>query len=190
MEADWEFEIVPDAPVIDAAWDGLVDLGAAPGRVREIAETVLVPGLADVLVRLNAAASPVRTSKCDVWTPQPVDPDELDAAPAEAPCALACYIDLLSRNPFDWAGPALAEAFGRALCAALRAIPLRCCRADLVVRRALVLPGQETLGITAYLVACATDRSGAESMLAQALAAFADSIAALPGPQSASIPLK
>ena len=38
MEADWEFEIASDAPVIDAAWTGFVDLKLQPERVTEISE--------------------------------------------------------------------------------------------------------------------------------------------------------
>lgn len=185
MQADWEFEVAPDAPIIDAAWEGLIDLRAAPARIREIAEIALLPGLAGALVRLNGPASPVWTSKCDVWIPETFDPDELDSPANASACALACYIDLLACAPSDWSGPAPLEAFCRSACATLRVVTLRCCRADLVVRRAVFQQGREALGITAYLAACGPSTYRARSALDSALAAFVDSVCALSAGQSA-----
>lgn len=190
MEADWEFEIADDAPAIDAAWEGLVDLRAAPGRIGEIAETALLPGLADALARLNGPASPVWSSKCDVWIPEAVDPDELDTTPSDAASALACYIDVLPRAPSDWTGPEPLEAFCRSVCASLRALSLRRCRADLVVRRTVLQQGREGLGITAYLAGCGPNPDAAQSALASAVAALADSICARAPSQSATISLQ
>src|SRR4051812_38986462 len=53
MEADWEFEIGGDAPVIEANWKGFVDLCAHPERVSELTECGELPALAEALVRLN-----------------------------------------------------------------------------------------------------------------------------------------
>ncbi|HWE85227.1 MAG TPA: hypothetical protein VG267_09805 [Terracidiphilus sp.] len=182
MEADWEFEIGPDAPVIDAAWPGLVDLRDHPDRIREIGET-LAAGLAPALLRLNSPASPVWTAKCDMWEPGAVDPDEMDATAGEAAFARACYIDLLPREGSGWSGPSLSpsllEAFCRRLCAALKAIPARNCRVDLVARRAILHAGREALGITAYLTACGSAEDRAAAALAAALAALADSCSRL-----------
>ncbi len=66
------------------------------------------------------------------------------------------------------------------VCAAFSApLPLRCCRADLVVRRAFVTPGpaeQELarLGATAYLTSCSKISGDSARTLRAALAAFAD----------------
>lgn len=179
MEADWEFEIGPGAPVIDGAWEGVVDLQTDPQRLREIAEAALAPGLAEALRQLNGPTSAVWTSKCDVWQPEGIDPDELDAEEhaASATCALACYIDLLLRNDTEWASPAYAEACCRRICEDLHAVGARSCRVDLVVRRALPSPGRETLGITAYLTACGTTKAHAAAALSHALSALADSFA-------------
>jgi hypothetical protein len=47
------------------------------------------------------------------------------------------------------------------VCTVLRAVPLRCCRVDLIIRRAFITPATErTLGITAYFTACGADRRG------------------------------
>src|SRR5579864_2734004 len=106
MEADWEIEIGNEAPVIDAGWEGFVDLRTAPERAVAFAETKDFPALAETLVRLNAPSSPIWTSKSDLWKPDSFDADELDG-PAEAGnYALACYIDLLPRDDRQWPVPA------------------------------------------------------------------------------------
>jgi hypothetical protein len=82
MEADWEFEVGGEAPVIEALWMGFVDLRQHPERARELPEAAGFPALAAALQALNAPGSPVWTSKCDTWPmvePDQVDPGELDA---------------------------------------------------------------------------------------------------------------
>lgn len=193
MQADWEVEIGGSAPVIDALWQGFIDLRRSPERAVELPESFLLTGLAQVLVELNAAASTVWTVKCDVWLVAPLsvlaeeggegastfDPDELDASP-ESMCGLACYIDLLPRNKDQWDTPGLAVEWCREMCALLKNIPLRSCRADLIVRRALIapdrIPSRLELGITAYLTACGATGPEAAQRLNDALAVFAATI--------------
>jgi len=45
MEADWEVEIGRGAPVIDALWEGFVDLSMTPERINEIEEARDFPPL-------------------------------------------------------------------------------------------------------------------------------------------------
>lgn len=178
MEADWEFELGEGAPVIDAAWSGFVDLRCSPQRATDLTETHALPALAEVLVRLNQPrSSPVWTAKCDVWVPESIDPYELDAPPGVPLSALACYVDLLPRSDQQWNTPSMIEQACHALCTRLRAVPLRCCRADLVVRRAVLAPEVFDLGITAYLTACAPgDPGAAAARLSDALHALADTL--------------
>jgi hypothetical protein len=191
MEADWELELGSDAPVIDAAWPGFVDLRIFPKRIAEIEETRQFPALGNVLVRLNAHGSPVWTAKCDVWrVDEPVDPYEMDAEPANAAHAVACYIDLLPRSDQQWNLPEQAASACKSFCERLRAIPLRCCRVDLVVRHALITPQIRDLGITAYLTACGPTEDEAREWLAMALAAFADSLVLAAPPAQAASPLQ
>jgi len=158
MEADWEFEIGGDAPVIDACWAGFVDLRwNADGerdlhaRIRSLAEVDQFPQLAGALERLNSQHSPVWTSKCDFW---PVlvagdfDPDELDKV------AASC----------------------KDLCARLHAVPLRCCRVDLIIRRASIAADVWDTGITAYFTACGGTLAEAGLTLEATLDAFAGAI--------------
>jgi hypothetical protein len=176
MEADWEVEIGGQAPVIQAHWTGFIDLRLAPERARQLPESVQLPALADMLIRLNAPWSPVWTSKCDVWHPDIFDPDELDAPLGDRNCAMACYVDLLPGGDQPWANHQDAIAACKSLCARLHGVALRCCRVDLVVRRASIAPGLLDLGVTAYFTACGSTSADAATALASALAAFVDSL--------------
>ena len=181
MEADWEFEIGPGASVIDAHWEGFVDLGAHPERASALQETADLPALAEALILLNSAGSPVWTSKCDFWPidlgENHLDPDELDAPSGTLTSAHACYMDLLCRPAHLWSDPHVPERYCVALYARLRSIPLRSCRADLVIRKA-VLIDSAVFGITAYLTACGPSAQVSISVLAHALHAFSDSASA------------
>jgi hypothetical protein len=181
LEADWEFEVGDDAPVIEAHWPGFVDLRADPGRVSELTEVRQLSGLADALVRLNSTNSPVWTSKTDVFDPGSMDPDELDATTEEAQHVIACYVDLLMRSDQQWTLPLTAERSCRALCARLREMQIRCCRVDLVVRRAHIHPDLKCLGATAYFTACGRSAPDATARLSECLAAFAAVIVTAPG---------
>ena len=175
MEADWEFQIGGDAPVIEAYWSGFVDLRAHPERAAELSECRELPGLADALVRLNASNSPVWTSKTDIFIPERVDPDEMDASADEVAYAIACYIDLLQRTDRPWNNPAEAEQACRELCAGLRQKQLECCRIDIVVRKA-VEAGKNNLGATVYLTACGSTFIEAKDRLGKCLDFFAEAV--------------
>ena len=182
MEADWEVEVGGTAPVIEAHWPGFIDLRAQPSRIGDIAEATTFPPLADLLLALNSAGSPVWTSKCDVW------------APEEG--ALACYVDLLPRRGGVFAEWERAEAFCRVL---TERITPRILPADktqpgrdtimitghssastptitLVVRRAIT--GQlDGFGITAYFSADAHRFPDAAAAAATAMVAFSKALA-------------
>ncbi len=179
MEADWEVEIGGDAPLIDAAWSGFVDLRTSPLRIDEFSEVAQLPALRDALLRLNASESPVWTAKCDVWQPDEFDPYEMDASAEDAKHPIACYVDLLPRN--DEQGRSADTAVLR--CGVwktkLNAIALSNCRADFVVRRACITPDLQGTGITVYLTACGQDGSSAQRTLSTALGAVADAIVPL-----------
>jgi len=181
MEADWEFEVGGDAPVIDAHWSGFVDLQRTPERARELPEAAQFPALVDALARLNAASSPVWTSKCDVWENlelEALDADELDAPSDCFAHPIGCYIDLLPKNDQPWPLPEVAANQCRQVCNRLHKIPLRCCRVDLVIRRAYVAPDVMDLGITAYLTCCGASSPESTRTLSAALAAFPGAISA------------
>jgi hypothetical protein len=181
MEADWEVEIGGDAPVIEAQWAGYVDLGLHPELVDQLEEARAFPPLGRALPALNQGSSPVWTSKCDYWPrlePGSWDADEMDAAHDEAACAAGCYIDLLPKNDSQWTLPSLVEQDCRTWCARLANVRLRCCRVDLMVRRAW-LPGEQMeTGITVYLTACGATVAAASDRLAVGLQALVESLGA------------
>src|SRR5208283_894703 len=105
MEADWEIELGGESLVIEAQGPGFVDLRPHPERASQLPEAAALPALAQALEVLNAATSPVWTSKCDVWPVVDMagfDPDELDAPPGLAAHAMGGYLDLLPRNERKW----------------------------------------------------------------------------------------
>jgi hypothetical protein len=186
MEADWEFEVGGDAPVIEAAWTGYVDLQRDPERAGQLPEAGLLPGLAETLIKLNTIASSVWTSKCDVWPhleARDFDLDELDAPPGCSAHAMGCYIDLLPRGEKQWLQPEMAADACKQVCGLLRAVPLRCSRADLVIRLAFITPNAAdtdlaSLGVTAYLTSCGESHVAAAQTLQAALGALADALGA------------
>lgn len=190
MEADWDVEIGNDAPVIDACWPGFVDLRVTPDQAAHLPEARELPALADALVRLNERISPVWTAKSDVWHPDEFDPDELGAPAGAGKYAIACYVDLLPRSDRQWPAPDEAIEAAKAICARITPATLRCCRADLVVRRAFISPARQDLGITAYLTACGSTRVEAAATLAVALRIFADAVLPPDCPADASSTLK
>ena len=171
MEADWEFELGQDAPVIEAYWSGFVDLRAHPERALELSECGELPALADALVKLNSMSSPVWTSKADVFTPEHVDPDEMTSFAEDATCAIACYVDLLMSGDHTWNLPFEAERDCKSLCSRLRADSLGNCRVDIVIRRALVVD-TNNLGATVYVTACGSSMEKAKTRLGECLNAF------------------
>jgi hypothetical protein len=171
MEADWEFEIGGDAPVIEANWKGFVDLCAHPERVLELTECGELPALTEALVRLNTADSPVRTCKVDVFIPERIDLDEIAASVGDAAHLIACYIDLLPREKTVWVNLEAAERDCKQICTQLKILDLSRCRVDIVVRRAVVADADD-LGATVYLTASGSTEADAKCRLGDCLDGF------------------
>ena len=202
MEADWEVEIGPDAPVIEARWQGFLDLRQAQGEagrisadvtfdtIRDaIAEARELPALAQALLLLNRneeatialsgepqhGLARVYTSKCDVWATGGWDEDEMNAPSGHGAAGSACYLDLLPRHGDVFRDLAAAEAWARQAAGRLKHVVCASSRVDLVIRRAL--GPQDGLGVTAYVVGCGQDALESRDALSRALIAFAKTIA-------------
>jgi hypothetical protein len=176
MEVDWEVEIGGGAPVIEAAWPGWIDLRTQPERVSEIAEAASFAPLGKLLKALNAPASPLWTSKCDLWQ--------------EETSELACYVDLLPVEGKVFGEWQQAEIFCRSYVARLDGISLLVDEAtandfetnvSLVIRTAVVGEA-EGFGITAYLSAGSAAKADAAAALSSAMDAFADALPAVRSP--------
>ncbi len=178
MEADWEVEIGGGAPVIEAGGAGWIDLRAQPERVSEIAEAAGFAALGKLLTALNAPASPLWTSKCDLWQ--------------EETGELACYVDLLPVEGRVFAEWQQAENFCRAYVARLGSVPQHgasaedaAVRVELVIRAA-VAGEAEGFGITAYLSAGGTGQADAAAALSSAMDAFAGALPPVAPPARAA----
>jgi len=112
MLADWSVECGAEDPVLVVPWKnadgatGFVDLRTNPYDFDAIPEAEQHPPLMQALRALNATRSPVFTAKCDAWT---MDTDEIEqlqmnldvlsALDYETPHAgHASYIDLIWRD--------------------------------------------------------------------------------------------
>lgn len=176
MEADWEFEIAPDAPVIDTVWAGFVDLRRQPERVEDISELPQLHALRELLLRLNAEGSGLFTSKCDVWNPGEVDAGEFSADRDSAAGALACYVDVLPAEKDGWPTPESAADWARSICRCVAEMPLRNCRMDMVIRQAFVTATGTSFGTTCYITGCGATKVEAAESLSGALRAFAEAV--------------
>jgi hypothetical protein len=172
MEADWAVEIGSGLDRIDADWAGFVDLGQQPEAIETVAEAAHSAALREALLLLNSAASPVFTSKCDVWplAADEIDPLEFDASAETALCGIASYIDVIAREPVRCASFERHEAWVREAALKLRRDGARNGRVDWVVRAATA-KGREGFGITLYAAGCGADTEAAGAAWGDALRA-------------------
>jgi len=179
MDADWEVEIGGGAPVIEANWQGFIDLRANPERVGEICEAASFPPLTALLLGLNGAHSPVWTAKCDLWEPEE----------AAGSSSLACYVDLLPVEGMVFAEWQQAEEFCRDFVKRLAQAGPSDCSVELVIRQAIA-GATEGFAITAYISAAGTDRAAAATALTAALADFVDALPPSMPPRTAASKLQ
>ena len=182
MEADWEIEVCGGAPVIDALWQGFVDLRRCPDRIDEIPEASASAPLAFLLTALNAVESPLWTAKCDLWLPEGGDltvpqltGPETAATVSPAKAAIACYVDILPVNGVVFPTWDLAEGLCRDWVARLAGIAVPGATVDLIVRQAIA-GDQDGFGITAYLGAEGADWVTVNETFAVAVVAFAGAL--------------
>lgn len=174
MEADWSVEIGSDLPVMDAAWDGLVDLRSSPEKVDEIEEARRKPAMREALLVLNSNDSPVFTTKCDCWTlsEAEIDPDEFAASRENARLGFASYVDIVDRDRARFTSFDTHEQWARAMTEVMHALDVHQGRVDVVVRAA-VLHAQNGFGVTIYAAGCGAREADACAAWRAVLAAVA-----------------
>lgn len=160
--------------MIDADWEGYVDVRGSSEAIESIAEAAADSALREALSELNGSRSPVFTSKCDVWEPgaEEIDPVEFDCTVAEARVGRASYIDVIARDEEFFAAFEKHEAWVRRATESLRMQPGVCGRVDTVIRAAL-LRGREGFGITLYAAGCGVDTQSAQRAWERVLRAAA-----------------
>jgi hypothetical protein len=183
MEADWEIEIAADAPVIDALWSGFLDLRINPDAVAALEEVQRLSALGNTLLHINGSipgqsqrrTNLFWTSKCDLWIPEWIDHDEMEASEAESAFALACYIDLIPQDNGLFASLPELESKARQIIPSLRTKPVYCSRIDLILRQAIA-GDRHGYGITAYITACGPAHAAVEQTIEAALRALVEAI--------------
>ena len=170
MEADWAAEIGPDLPVIEADWPGCIDLRSNPDALQQVSEAADDPALRQALLQLNAPASPLRTTKCDLWTlaPGEIDPLEFDCDPDAERLGIASYIDVIALDPTLFVSFERQESWAQSAAKALRRAHPIPGRVDLVVRAARAAD-RNGFGITLYVAGCGPDAASAQASWANAL---------------------
>jgi hypothetical protein len=180
MEADWSVALAADDPMITVPWAAsegtcrFVDLRLGGYLIEKIEEARARPALRSALLLLNGAASPLWTAKCDAWTSsaeegsERFDPYEMDATPDETAFGAGCYIDLLCRDAALLCSFEHQERWVRVVTEALRVIPARAARVELVLRRAEIqaVPG---FGVTWFVEGCGLTAQNAGQRWSEAL---------------------
>ena len=191
MLAEWSAECAPDDPVLVIPWSDpanpdvhFIDLRENPYDLDHLPEAEHFPPLMHALRALNAARSPVFTAKCDAWT---LDPEELqqlhlnldvdftrEHLSAHLPAGFASYIDILLRERSRFISVHYHQQFLDRL--VRRALPLDHPHAmlDCIIRPAFLdLAGpQEGFEISLYIKALGPDPEAARHNWAGALEAI------------------
>lgn len=173
MLAEWSAACGVDDPAMVVPWSDpegprrFLDLRAEPFDLAEIPEAEQYPSLRRALRSLNAARSPVFTSKCDVWTLSPEEGGdklealrlELDLADEEVAFGLASYIDVLWRERAVFASAHVASERLARLARRAARLPHPEAAFEAVLRPALLdtRGPLEGFGATLYITAVAGD---------------------------------
>ena len=142
--------------------------------IDEIEEARARPALRSALLLLNSGKSQLWTAKCDAWSSsaaegaEPFDGYEMDAEPGETTFGAGCYVDLLPRDFLLLSSFELQERWIRVATQALRGIPAKAARVELVLRHAEV-EGTQGFGVTWFVEGCGATAPRAAEAWARAL---------------------
>jgi hypothetical protein len=98
MDTNWSIEAGLDDPVIMGHWEDKASMVAyvdfaSPGAIDQIVEAQVWPEVRQALLTMNAAGSPVGTTKCDAWVLDD-DEKELDFGPVRF--GFGAYFDVVN----------------------------------------------------------------------------------------------
>ncbi len=100
MRVDIGQETDPGDPVLEIPWadpdnpsNAFIDVKRRPEAVMDLSECRRFPALGAFLTRVNAAAVPFRTAKCDAWATDELDLEERIAH--GLPHKIGSYVDLI-----------------------------------------------------------------------------------------------
>jgi hypothetical protein len=189
MLADWTVECSAEDPVLVVPWSDpsqpengpqFIDLRENPYDLDQIAEAELHPPLMQALRALNAPRSPVFTAKCDAWTLDSAELDELryeldltetTGENADTSAGFASYIDLIWRDRSVFASFHQSEQILHRLARLAAPIAQPYAMLECVLRPALVdlTTAQEGYSVTVYVKALGPDLDTAKEVWSAAL---------------------
>jgi hypothetical protein len=138
MQADFSIELGRDDHALEVPWaspDGTqryLNLKRQPELLLNVLEAADNRELAEFLVAVNAAHSPLETAKCDTWLSSEIHPEEEVFG---APWKFGAYVDVLFSDITKRALLELHEELVRGITALLERAPDFAAAADFVVRR-------------------------------------------------------
>lgn len=138
MQSDFSIELGRDDHALEIPWsspDGTqryLDLKRQPDLLLNVLEAADNQELAEFLVALNAAHSPLETAKCDTWVSDEIHPEEEVFG---APWKFGAYVDLIFSALEERASFELHEEFAERISGLLKRAPDFAAAADFVIRR-------------------------------------------------------
>jgi hypothetical protein len=184
MLSEWSVECSADDPVLVVPWSDpsdpnchFIDLRKDPYELDHLTEAEQHPPLMHALRALNAPRSPVFTAKCDAWS---LDRDELEdlqvnlgVIPEDTTAGFASYIDILWRERSLFVSFHQQEQMLHRLTRRVAPLDHPNAMVDCILRPALVdLTGpQEGFALSLYVKALGHDPESAEENWAAALEA-------------------
>lgn len=181
MRVETGQETDPGDPVLEIPWadpdnpaSSYIDVKRRPEAAMELAECRRFPALGQFLMRINSAAMPFRTAKCDAWATTDLDLEERIAYPL--PCKVGSYVDLLidradlnSRvEPYQKLGALLAQRLNDSTARA---------QIELLIRRCLfTLEDRPGYYATMYIHAYGANPQEAESEWNEVIGSLGESL--------------
>lgn len=178
MQADYAVELGREDAALELPWrseDGSTryyDLKHNSELVTQIPEAIGAPELITFLTRINAAAFPLATAKCDLWfTTELAEDEEVFGAAGK----FVSYVDLVFSNHGPRSSLERHESLARSLCELLKRAPEMAASVELVIRRCYFhIEGsadesQDGYAITAYVSGFGNDEQEARKRWSIAL---------------------
>jgi hypothetical protein len=138
MQADYSLELGRDDHALELPWaspDGTqryLDLKRQPELLLNVLEAADNRDLAEFLVTLNGATTPVETAKCDTWRSDEIHPEEEIFG---APWKFGSYVDVVFTAPGQRALLDQHQSLARNITALLQRVPDFAAAAEFIVRR-------------------------------------------------------
>src|SRR5437867_2638295 len=143
MQADFSLELGREDPALELPWHSgddvnrYYDLRRHPELVLQVPEATRLTELSAFLTRVNAAAFPMQSAKCDAWFSTEISTDEEVFG---ASGKFVSYVDLIFAAAEHRPSFEAHEELARGLCMLLQRAPEMAASVELVIRRCYFHP--------------------------------------------------